>query len=285
MFLKSYIIPPKVSHRFASLRQLKMADSPELSARKWKIVRYGQGSSKITYSVQVADREYRDETVYITMSRVGGLGLDLVEFVDNNNCALVMVNDIFEGSNAERPIAGGKFRVGDVLLGVSVPDGGEVKSLEGLLLDKVIKIISGYGEVEKIKLTIKRLTKRDEVIVKMVGPSREDAGSLKVLSGYGTNMRQMLVNSDMKVYDENTWRFDSPYQTGDCGGEGTCGTCVVAVLSGANLLNSRARVEDMALKKIDAPSNYRWACRTAVAPSFEHKGNVTIMLRPQTADY
>lgn len=259
--------------------------SPELNARKWKIVRYGQGSRKLTYSVQIADREYRDETVDIIMSRVGGLGLDLVEFLDNNNCALVMVNDIFENSNAAKPLSGGNFRPSDVLIGISAIDGKEVTSLEGLLLDKVIEIIGRFSEVDKIKLRVRRLVKREEVIVNMVGPGREDAGSLKVLSGYGTNMRQMLLSSDMKVYDENTWRFDSPYQTGDCGGEGTCGTCVVAVLSGANLLNSRARVEDMALRKMDAPSNYRWACRTAIAPSYEQKGNVTIMLRPQTADY
>ena len=37
---------------------------------------------------------------------------------------------------------------------------------------------------------------------------------------------------DIKLYDSRTGRFDSPYQTGDCGGEGTCGTCMVAVLQG-----------------------------------------------------
>lgn len=32
-----------------------------------------------------------------------------------------------------------------------------------------------------------------------------------------------------KVYDPKTLRFDQPYATGNCAGEGTCGTCFVEV--------------------------------------------------------
>lgn len=33
----------------------------------------------------------------------------------------------------------------------------------------------------------------------------------------------------VKVYDPRTKRFDQPYATGNCAGEGTCGTCFVEV--------------------------------------------------------
>ena len=32
-----------------------------------------------------------------------------------------------------------------------------------------------------------------------------------------------------KVYDPKTLRYDQPYATGNCAGEGTCGTCFVEV--------------------------------------------------------
>jgi ferredoxin len=60
----------------------------------------------------------------------------------------------------------------------------------------------------------------------------EDAGEFNVLAGYGSNLRTALQAKNMKLYDDRTARFDSPFQTGNCGGDGTCGTCVVAVLQG-----------------------------------------------------
>lgn len=53
-----------------------------------------------------------------------------------------------------------------------------------------------------------------------------------MLSGMGANLRTALNSQNIKMYDDRTYRFDSPFQTGNCGGDGTCGTCVVAVLSG-----------------------------------------------------
>lgn len=63
-------------------------------------------------------------------------------------------------------------------------------------------------------------------------PLGESAGNFTVLSGMGANLRTALNSQNIKMYDDRTARFDSPFQTGNCGGDGTCGTCVVAVLSG-----------------------------------------------------
>ena len=106
----------------------------------------------------------------------------------------------------------------------------------------------------------------------------------QVRSGYGANLRQALNSNNMKIYDDRMARFDSPYQTGNCGGDGTCGTCVVSVLSGANLLNERVRVEDGAMRQQLAPPNWRWACRAQVTPGKPTvSGTLKIKLRPQSA--
>ena len=84
----------------------------------------------------------------------------------------------------------------------------------------------------------------------MVGPDGSDAGSFQIPAGYGANLRsEIFLSRSNQLYDSRTFRFDSPYQQGDCGGEGSCGTCTISVLEGADILNERVRVEDMAMKK------------------------------------
>lgn len=93
----------------------------------------------------------------------------------------------------------------------------------------------------------------------------EYVGNFTSLAGYGSNLRLALNAFNIRIYDERTYRwatfrccrnetmaqvlsilvrverhsilsrFDSPYQTGNCGGDGTCGTCVVAVLEGKEM--------------------------------------------------
>ena len=94
-----------------------------------------------------------------------------------------------------------------------------------------------------------------------------------------------LQSRDLKLYDMNTYRFDSPYQTGDCGGEGTCGTCTVGIQEGKNLCNQKVLIEDKAMKKQGCPQNWRWACRTTVGgEDIGNKGgNIKVILRPQSA--
>jgi hypothetical protein len=61
------------------------------------------------------------------------------------------------------------------------------------------------------------------------------------------------------------------------------GTCVVAVLSGKELCNERARVEDKVLRKQLTPPNYRWSCRTKVSADPAVGGELKVKLRPQTS--
>ena len=251
-------------------------------AKKIKVISFGQNEDR--YGLQVADRSYTDKLIELKMTAIGGFGFELVEFYTIKGGVgvggLVLLDQIVTGSNAEKA----KFQVGDALCSIS--EGNNPPTLlEGLNYDETLNRLLRYKDKSEINVTVKRMMKRKEIVVEMVGPQGEDAGSFVVFSGYGSNMRLALNSKNMRIYDDRTARFDSPYQTGNCGGEGTCGTCVVQVLEGSNLLNPRKDVEDKALKKLGAPNNYRWSCRIAIGPEQSKGGKVKIKLRPQSQSW
>lgn len=257
--------------------------SVEDIAGKWRIVRFGQNSPKVYNILEPNDKNFRDTTHKIVVYRVGGLGLDLAEYQEGNKDSggLVLINDIIPNGNADKS---GLFKIGDALIEVSGVGGNSLPtSLEGLNLDKTLELISQFSEFDSLEFKVKRIKARSFVQVEVVGPNGEYAcDPLFVLSGYGSNLRTLLQANNIKMYDDRTARFDSPYQTGNCAGEGTCGTCVIAVMAGQNLMNDKVRVEDKALKSLGAPPNYRWSCRTAIAPRNDDEGIIKIKLRPQT---
>lgn len=250
-------------------------------ASKWKLVQYGQGLGSY-FRLNCVDRNFIEERSKVVVSQVGGIGISLLETDRGKlNSGLVVIDEIFSGSNAEKT---GGFKVGDVLVTISsLGDPATVSKLEGLNFDATLNELRKFSEYNEVVLTVKRPTKRKDIIVKMVGPDGEDAGSFTVLAGYGVNMRTALQVENMRMYDEDTARFDSPYQSGNCGGEGTCGTCMIAVLEGRELLNGKERVEEKVLMKQQRPGNYRWSCRVNIAPDVNVGGTVKIKLRPQSA--
>ena len=262
-------------------------DSLFQTASRIKIVPYGIGSSDVRVSVEAQKPMFRLTQATVTLSRVGGMGLDLVEMSTVERAVgfgLVLVGGLAAGSNAVSPISG-SFAVGDALKCVEGVINGEATqktSLEGLDLEATLQVLGGLGEFSTVRFTVMRLSERKIVTVKVCGPDGAPYTELKVLSGLGANMRTLLQASNVNMYAPATSRFDSPYQKGNCAGEGTCGTCMVAVTSGATLLNPRMRVEDKALRQQDFPPNFRWACRTLIGEDEESEGDVTIRLRPQT---
>ncbi|GAB4842280.1 Photosynthetic NDH subunit of subcomplex B 3, chloroplastic, variant 2 [Ancistrocladus abbreviatus] len=72
----------------------------------------------------------------------------------------------------------------------------------------------------------------------------------------GQKLRDIMLDSDMELY--------GPYARPllNCGGGGTCGTCIVEVIEGKELLSPRTDKEKEKLKK--KPKNWRLACQTTV---------------------
>lgn len=260
-------------------------------AAKWKVVPYGLGGSDVRISVEVKDPKFRDVVQSVVVSRVGGMGLELLEMEKvpgKGPWGLVCIGGVNANSNAASPVSG-SFAIGDTLKSVEgVTSDGKTEnkmSLEGLDFDATLDVLSQFSQYDKLQLQVKRLVERNIVIVDVCGPDGVPYTKLKVLSGFGVNMRTLLQASNINMYAGQTARFDSPYQTGNCAGEGTCGTCIVSVVSGSDLLNQRVRVEDAALRKQVAPPNWRWACRTIVGADGDRDGTVKIKLRPQTQSW
>ena len=179
---------PRTRQSYQQVRLAATSTEPVLPiddvAARWQCIKYGQDGFN---AIEVADRDYCFTTHQFTVKRTGGLGLDLLEYnaAEKGNMGLVLVGGVVPGSNAA---ACGGFVVGDALVEVSAAGGGggsggeaTATRLEGLNFDSTVNELSRYSECSEVVLTVKRMARRGEVTVVMVGPGGEDAGSFKVL--------------------------------------------------------------------------------------------------------
>jgi ferredoxin len=161
---------------------------------------------------------------------------------------------------------------------------------EGLDFEQTMEALRTYiqsNDATSITLVLKRLVFRESVEVSLsYAPSTEEkeksgaeawTQSLSMLCG--SQLRKELLRSGLPVYDKKTLRFDQPYVTGDCGGEGICGTCLVQVLEGKELLNEPDAIEEMVTRKWGA-ANWRLSCRVVVGAT-NAPGVVRLRLMPQ----
>ncbi|KAJ9179224.1 hypothetical protein P3X46_011034 [Hevea brasiliensis] len=88
----------------------------------------------------------------------------------------------------------------------------------------------------------------------------------------GQKLRDVMLDSNIELY--------GPYARPllNCAGTGTCGTCMVEVIMGKELLNPRADTEKEILKK--KPKNWRLACQTTVGKT-DSRGLVVIQQLPE----
>ncbi|XP_058074270.1 photosynthetic NDH subunit of subcomplex B 3, chloroplastic isoform X2 [Magnolia sinica] len=88
----------------------------------------------------------------------------------------------------------------------------------------------------------------------------------------GQKLRDIMLDGDIDLY--------GPYARAllNCGGGGTCGTCLVEVVAGKELLNPRTDKEKEILKK--KPKTWRLACQTMVGKE-DSRGQVVIQTLPE----
>jgi len=271
-------------------------------AARYKVIAFGE-----SFGLENTDKNLVDVTVSAVTSRVGGLGLDLAEMQrGRGKSGLVLISEIAKGSNADQT---GKFKVGDALLSVADSrDPSKVITLQGLNFDATIDALSSFSpDVTSVEFTLMRLMKREKITVEIYGPDGTFVESFQIPAAYGVNLRRELLARDLKMYDAATYRFDSQYQTGDCGGEGTCATCTVAItgdkvlfaccsyliydviiadrrITSQGLLSEPSLVEDKIGKKQGFLPSWRLACRTIVGnrKAGNKAGTIRVTLRPQT---
>ncbi|KAJ8612517.1 hypothetical protein CTAYLR_003714 [Chrysophaeum taylorii] len=211
---------------------------------------------------------YVDRTLETTIDRSNGYGVTLEElWAGPNGRGLVLVSGV-DGA------ALGKLEVGDTIKAVDDVD------VEGSDFDATIAALRGAGNPARV--TVQRLEPRRAVDVTVLDPGGDVRASFPLPAG-GNLRLGLLFNGlrDSEIYDSETMRFDAIANSGtNCGGEGTCGTCLVAVVEGADRLIPPARVEKAALLKQRRPPRWRWSCRCNVGLD-NRGGGLTVMLRPQ----
>ncbi|OIW03805.1 hypothetical protein TanjilG_30081 [Lupinus angustifolius] len=91
-------------------------------------------------------------------------------------------------------------------------------------------------------------------------------------SSGGQKLRNVMLDTNIDLY--------GPYSRAllNCGGGGTCATCMVEVLEGTELLNPRTDKEKEKLKR--KPKNWRLACQTIVGKP-DSRGAVVIQQLPE----
>ncbi|GMH03713.1 hypothetical protein Nepgr_005552 [Nepenthes gracilis] len=88
----------------------------------------------------------------------------------------------------------------------------------------------------------------------------------------GQKLRDIMLDSQIELY--------GPYARPllNCAGGGTCGTCIVEVVEGNELLSPRTDKEKEKLKK--KPKNWRLACQTTVGTT-DSRGLVVVQQLPE----
>ncbi|XP_060185585.1 photosynthetic NDH subunit of subcomplex B 3, chloroplastic isoform X1 [Lycium barbarum] len=112
---------------------------------------------------------------------------------------------------------------------------------------------------------------KPEIELDFIGPKADEPmDKAKAVSG-----EKLLRN----IMSENKIELYAPYgKVMNCGGGGSCGTCIVEIIDGKDLLNERTNTELRYLKK--KPESWRLACQTIVGNK-ENSGKVVVQRLPQ----
>ena len=238
---------------------------------------FGFDSRDSLYGLEVVQTEIR-------LSHTDpSLGLVLTEMAGHaDGRGLVLVSEVSGHAAQAQPSA---IAVGDVLTGVRTSDGRVRERTTGLNYDRTVEAIGAVKQAALdgdgiIHLELDRLVKRATINVEVVQP---DGSVVEIPALAGDNLRRLLLRKDIRLYNRQTKRFDMPYATGDCAGEGLCGTCLVAVegdhRTSNKLLSPKEGAEEMITR--GRPLSWRASCRTVVGPDNEG-GTLRIRVQPQS---
>ncbi|CAN0204861.1 unnamed protein product [Ascophyllum nodosum] len=233
-----------------------------------------QGLDDGIVGLESKDTDYGVEIVKSKLIREPSLGIQLEEVArGGDGRGLVLVSGVEPGGNAE---ASGQIFVGDTLCWVGV-EPTRMTRVEALDWDLTVSALGSLADVREITVVCKRLVKRKTINVQFELPDGDKSYDIKT----GSNLRGEMIRLDVPVYDPKTLRYDQPYATGNCAGEGICGTCFVEIQEGAELLTPADREEDMLISKGNLPLRWRLSCKTIVGRE-NVEGTIRVKAVPQT---
>lgn len=118
-------------------------------------------------------------------------------------------------------------------------------------------------------------TAKPEIELEFFGPKPDENGKYPMDKAITVSGEKLLRN----IMSENEIELYAAYgKVMNCGGGGSCGTCIVEIIDGKDLLNGRTITELRYLKK--KPESWRLACQTIVGNK-ENSGKVVVQRLPQ----
>jgi len=152
-------------------------------------------------------------------------------------------------------------------------------NLECCNWDKTVELIGSLpavntnDETERLQVTVKRLRKKPRVRVTV---QQEDDTTKTLQLFAGENLRRAMLVQGVKLDDKLAKAYKDGDGMGDCGSDGSCGLCTVAVTEGIELLNEPESDERKLLKGKD---KYRLSCRSIVGYGMK-EGSIKVTLNP-----
>ncbi|GMG99035.1 hypothetical protein Nepgr_000875 [Nepenthes gracilis] len=114
-----------------------------------------------------------------------------------------------------------------------------------------------------------------EIELEFLGPNSRSDGPYTVERAKARSGEKLLRNI---MLDNKIELYATYGKVMNCGGGGSCGTCIVEILDGKDLLNERTSTELRYLRK--KPESWRLACQTIVGNK-ENSGKVVVQRLPQ----
>ncbi|XAR70922.1 hypothetical protein NMG60_11027965 [Bertholletia excelsa] len=116
---------------------------------------------------------------------------------------------------------------------------------------------------------------KPEIQLEFIGPNSGGDGKYPVDRAKAVSGEKLLRNI---MLDNKIELYAAYGKVMNCGGGGSCGTCIVEIIGGQDLLNERTNTELRYLKK--KPESWRLACQTIVGNK-ENSGKVVVQRLPQ----
>lgn len=236
------------------------------------------------------------DTIKVSFPRLPnvGLGLELLELAGGreDGIGITIASGLVAGGAAESS----GILPGDSVIKIelqrqtrqvdevsNVEETEEVLSVqtECLGYDKTVEAILSLPPADDLVdetfiLTLKRLRRKPKVKVNLQYPPEMGEEDISIELFSGENLRRALLVRGVKLNDKLASRFDSG-GTGDCGAEGTCATCAVAVVTGLDLLSPVGTQEGQIFKN---RPRWRMACKAVVGHGMK-EGVLTIRVSPR----
>ncbi|KAJ8497975.1 hypothetical protein OPV22_008527 [Ensete ventricosum] len=116
---------------------------------------------------------------------------------------------------------------------------------------------------------------KPQIELEFLGPKAGADGAYPVDKASAVSGEKLLRNI---MLDNKIELYAAYGKVMNCGGGGSCGTCIVEIVDGKDLLNERTNTEQRYLKK--KPESWRLACQTIVGNK-ENSGKVVVQRMPQ----